>query len=65
MTTCLASAKNNQRSIERPIAAKITAVRVSVNAIVGVKKVKFIRITGKMNKVISEILRNEKMYVMC
>ena len=58
MTTCLASAKNNQRSIVRPVVAKVTAVRVSVSATVGIKKVKLIMITGKMNKVITEILRN-------
>ena len=49
MTTCLASAKNSQRSIEMPIAAVATAVIVNKNALVGNKKVRLIKIIGKIN----------------
>lgn len=43
MTTCLASAKNNQRSIEMPIVAVATATIVNINEMVGIKKVRLIK----------------------
>jgi len=58
MTTCLASAKNNQRSIEMPIVAVATATIVNINEMAGIKKVRLIRITGKTNKLINTIFRN-------